>query len=165
MSHLESLIAEYLEWQGYLIRRNLKVGRRAKGGWEMELDVVGYHPQSNRIIHYEPSIDALGWPAREARYKKKFQLARKYMFTEVFSWLDSSTQLEQIAVFYDHPKGRDTIAGGTIISIDELVAEIRAKVTACGPMISNAISQQYPLLRTIQMSHVGYCRAIQSFLH
>ena len=32
MSHLESLIAEYLEWQGYLIRRNLKVGRRAKGG-------------------------------------------------------------------------------------------------------------------------------------
>ena len=53
MSHLESLIAEYLEWQGYLIRRNMKVGRRAKGGWEMELDVVGYHPQLNKIIHYE----------------------------------------------------------------------------------------------------------------
>jgi hypothetical protein len=161
MSHLESLIAEYLEWQGYLIRRNLKIGRRAKGGWEMELDVVGYHPQLNKIIHYEPSIDALGWPAREARYKKKFQLAQKYMFTEVFAWLNSSTQLEQIAVFYDHPKGRDTIAGGTIISIDELVAEIRAKVIACGPMISNAIPQQYPLLRTIQMSHVGYTRAIE----
>ena len=105
MSHLESLIAEYLEWQGYLIRRNMKVGRRAKGGWEMELDVVGYHPQLNKIIHYEPSIDALRWADREARYVKKFRLAQRYMFTEVFSWLDSSTQVEQIAVFYDHPKG------------------------------------------------------------
>jgi hypothetical protein len=72
MSHLESLIAEYLEWQGYLIRRNMKVGRRAKGGWEMELDVVGYHPQLNKIIHYEPSIHALRWAEREARYVKKF---------------------------------------------------------------------------------------------
>jgi hypothetical protein len=162
MSHLESLIAEYLEWQGYLIRRNLKVGRRAKGGWEMELDVVGYHPKLNKITHYEPSIDALGWRAREARYEKKFQKAQQYMFTEVFPWLDESTEVEHIAVFYDHPKGRDTIAGGKLISIDELVAEIRKQVTKCGPMISNAIPQQFPLLRTIQMSHVGYSRAILS---
>jgi hypothetical protein len=27
MSHLESLIAEYLELQGYFIRRKMKVGR------------------------------------------------------------------------------------------------------------------------------------------
>jgi hypothetical protein len=160
MRHLESLIAEYLEWQGFLIRRNVKVGRRAKGGWEMELDVVGYHPQSGTLVHYEPSIDALGWEKREARYTKKFQLARKYMFTELFSWLPPSTHIEQIAVFYDHPRGRDRIAGGKIMSIDELMAEIRSKVITCGPMISNAISEQYPLLRTIQMSHSGYCRAI-----
>ena len=80
----------------------------------MELDVVGYHPQLNKIIHYEPSIDALGWTERQGRYEKKFQLARKYMFTEVFSWLDSSTQVEQIAVFYDHPKGRDTMPEGRL---------------------------------------------------
>jgi hypothetical protein len=160
MSHLESLIAEYLEWQGYLIRQNLKVGRRAKGGWEMELDVIGYHPKQNKIAHYEPSIDALGWAAREVRYKKKFQKARQYMFTEVFPWLDPSTKVEHIAVFYDQPKGRDTIPGGKVISIDELVAEIRNEVTKCGPMISNAIPEQFPLLRTIQMSHKGYSKAI-----
>ena len=159
MRHLESLIAEYLEWQGFLIRRNIKVGRRDKGGWEMELDVVGYHPEQNRILHYEPSIDALTWANRETRYEKKFTLGRKYMFAEVFKWLPNETRIEQIAVFYNHPKGRDKIAGATIMSIDELMAEIRLKVTACGPMISNAISEQYPLLRTIQMSHIGYCRA------
>ena len=160
MSHLEILIAEYLEWQGFLVRRNTKVGRRAKGGWEMELDVVGFHPSSGRLVHYEPSIDARGWPAREERYEKKFAAAKKYMFTELFEWLPVTTKIEQIAVFYDHPRGRDFIAGAKLMSIDELVAEIRTKVVACGPMISNAISERYPLLRTIQMSHSGYCRAI-----
>jgi hypothetical protein len=80
MSHLESLIAEYLEWQGFLIRRNLKAGRRAKSGGEMELDVVGSHPKLNKIMHYEPSIDALKWWVREQRYDKKLTLVRKYMF-------------------------------------------------------------------------------------
>jgi hypothetical protein len=161
MRHLESLIAEYLEWQGFLIRRNLKVGRRDKGGWEMELDVVGYHPEQNRIVHYEPSIDALTWANREPSYEKKFAIGRKYMFTEVFKWLPNKTRIEQIAVFYNHPKGRDKIAGASIMSIDELMAEIKSKVTACGPMIKNAISEQYPLLRTIQMSQVGYCRTLR----
>jgi hypothetical protein len=161
MRHLESLIAEYLEWQGFPIRRNIKVGRRDKGGWEMELDVVGYHPEQNRIVHYEPSIDALTWANREPRYEKKFALGRKYMFTEVFKWLPNKTRIEQIAVFYNHPKGRDKIAGATIMSIDELMAEIKSKVTVCGPMIKNAISEQYPLLRTIQMSQVGYCRTLR----
>ena len=162
MSHLETLIAEYLEWQGFLVRRNTKVGRRPKGGWEMELDVVGFHPPSGKLVHYEPSIDALGWARREERYMKKFEAAKKYMFTELFTWLPSTTQIEQVAIFYDHPRGRDFIAGAKIMSIDELVAEIRTKVVACGPMISNAISESYPLLRTIQMSHVGYYRAINT---
>ena len=160
MSHLEDLIAEYLERQGFMIRRNTKVGKRKRGGWEMELDVVGFHPQDNKLVHYEPSFDALTWGKREERYKKKLELARKYMFTELFPWLPPSTLIEQIAVFYNHPRGRDAIAGAKIMSIDELVAEIRTKVVAFGPMIRNAISEQYPLLSTIQMSHVGYYRSI-----
>lgn len=67
MSHLESLLVEYLDWQGYLVRRNTKVGRLAHGGWEMELDVVGYHPKSRDLLHYEPSVDAHDWQTREER--------------------------------------------------------------------------------------------------
>jgi hypothetical protein len=63
-------------------------------------------------------------------------------------------------VFISHPKGRDQIAGGSILSIDELMASIRAKVTAGGAMAANAIPEKYPLLRTIQLSHVGYNKAI-----
>jgi len=141
------------------VKRNLKVGRGTKGGYEMELDVVGLNPKTQTIVHYEPSLDAKTWGDREPRYEKKFRLGKKYMFTEVFDWLPKSTRIEHIAVFYNHPKGRDKIAGATIMSIDELMAEIRARVCEKGPVIKNAISERHPLLRTIQMSHVAYCRA------
>jgi hypothetical protein len=160
MSHLETLVAEYLEWQGFLVRRNTKVGRLPRGGYEMELDVVGYHPKSNTLVHYEPSIDAIGWPKREARYKKKFDAGKKYIFTEIFLWVPPTTPLQQIAVFVDHPRDRHTIAGGTIMSIDEFMAQVRSKIVACGMMSKNAVPEQYPLLRTIQLSHSGYYRVI-----
>lgn len=160
MRHLEVLISEYLEWQGYFIRRNSKVGRLSHGGWEMELDVVAFHPQTQDLVHYEPSIDALSWDKRTLRYVKKFEAGRKYIFSELFPWLPPSTPLRQVAVFISHPKGRDTMAGGVIVSIDELMAEIRAKVMLKGPMVGSAISEQYPLLRTIQLSHAGYYRAV-----
>lgn len=161
MSHLESLIAEYLEWDGFLVKRNTKVGRRALGGWEMELDVVGFNPQTEALVHYEPSLDANSWKKREERYKKKFGLGRKYIFKELFPWLPSGTRLEQIAVFPSHPRTRDVIAGGRVISIDELIDEIKSKVLKWGPLRSNAIPEQFPLLRTIQISHVGYNRLIK----
>jgi hypothetical protein len=160
MSHLESLIAEYFDWQGYIVRRNIKVGRLGHGGWEMELDIVGYDPTSNTVVHYEPSIDALNWGKREARYLKKFEAGRKYTFTEVFSWLPPETPLKQVAVFISRPREKNEIAGGILISIDELMSEIRAKVVERGPMCRNAIPEQYPLLRTLQMTHSGYYRAI-----
>ncbi len=160
MSHLESLIAEYLDWQGHIVRRNVKVGRLNHGGWEMELDIIGYHPGSNIVVHYEPSIDALSWEKREARYLKKFNAGRRYIFTEVFSWLPPETPLKQVAVFISRPREKKEFAGGALLSIDELMSEIRAKVIECGPMCRNAISEQYPLLRTLQMTHSGYNRAI-----
>ena len=161
MSHLETLIAEYLEWRGFLIRRNTKVGKLGHGGWEMELDIVGFHPQTQTLVHYEPSIDALSWEKREARYAKKFDSGRKYILKDLFSWLPATTKLHQFAVFVSHPAGRDAISGGTLLSIDELMAEIRAEVMKRGAMVRNAISEQYPLLRTIQMSHAGYYRATE----
>ena len=160
MSHLEHLIAEYLDLEGFLVRRNIKVGPLNHGGWEMELDLVGYHPVTGRLVHYEPSIDALSWTKREERYIKKFRAGRKYILDKVFPWLKNNTPIEQYAVFISHPKGRDDIAGGKILSVDELVKTIRDQVCSKGVMAKNAIPEQYPLLRTMQLSHCGYYRAL-----
>jgi len=159
-THLESLLFEYLDWQGYLVHRNIKVGRLRHGGWEMELDIIGYKHNSGDLVHYEPSIDALSWAKREERYERKFRAGRKHIYETVFPWLSKDTALRQVAVFITHPKGRNAIAGGSIQSVDELMAEIRSKVVACGIMASGAIPEQYPLLRTLQLSHVGYYRAL-----
>lgn len=158
MSHLEDLIREFYEWQGYVVRSNIKVGRLSHGGWEGELDVVAYHPQSKTLLHLEPSIDALSWDRRETKFDKKFSAGRKYIFSEVFPWLDTSIELRQIAVLTSG-ESREELAGGEVITIDTLAEEIRERVKQEGKMVSGAIPEQYPLLRTIQLLTSGYGRA------
>lgn len=160
MSHLETLIVEYLDWEGFLVKKNIKVGRLNHGGWEMELDVIGYHPIQKKLVHYEPSIDADSWKKREERYAKKFEAGRNYIFEHVFPWLDKKTGIEQYAVFSSHPKDRDEIAGGKIISIDEFVKGVRDRVLKQGIMGKKAIPEQFPLLRTMQISHCGYYKVL-----
>jgi hypothetical protein len=83
VSHLEDLLCEYYDWQGYIVRRNVKVGRLGHGGWEGELDIVAYHPKTCDLVHLEPSIDALPWTTRQPRFARKFKVGAKYIFTEV----------------------------------------------------------------------------------
>ena len=160
MSHLENLIVEYYDWKGYLVKRNIKVGRLKHGGWEMELDVIAYHPHEGHLIHLEPSVDADSWKKREYRFAKKFGAGEKYIFTDVFTWLEPTTPVDRVAVLISHPKGRDKIAGANIQSIDELMLEIRGEIKKEGIVAKKAVPEQYPLLRTIQMSDNGYYKAL-----
>ena len=161
MSHIESLIVEYLNWQGFLVKNNIKVGKLKHGGWEMELDVIGFHPFAEYLVHYEPSLDADKWEDREARYSKKFKAGAKYIHSEVFPFLPKKTPICHIAVFPSHPKDRHEIAGGKILSIDELIKEIKEKVDEWGIASRRAIPENFPLLRTIQFSQRGYHKVLE----
>lgn len=161
MSHLEDLIVEYYDWKDYVVKRNVKVGRRAKGGWEMEIDVVAFHHKSGHLIHLEPSLDADSWKKREERFKKKFDAGKKYIGKEIFAWLDSSIALEQVAILPSRTKDRVSLAGGNLITVDEFIAMVRNEVISQGKASSNAIPEIYPLLRTLQLSHNGYERVVE----
>ena len=50
MNFLEQLVAEWYEFNGYFVRRNVKVGPRAKGGHDGELDVVAFHPGRKSLV-------------------------------------------------------------------------------------------------------------------
>ncbi len=76
---LEQLVGEWYEYRGYFVRRNVLVGKRAKGGYECELDVVAFNPVTRHLVHIEPSMDCDSWPVRERRYGKKFRAGRKYI--------------------------------------------------------------------------------------
>jgi len=158
LNHLESLIAEYYDWKGYLVKKNLKVGKLSHGGWEMELDIIAFNPITQHLIHIEPSIDAYSWEIRESRFKKKFESGEKYMFSNVFPWLDENTPVERIIVLPAHSAGRDYLCGAKIFSLDEFMLKIKNDIMKCGKMARNAIPEQYPLLRTIQLVTNGYYR-------
>jgi hypothetical protein len=66
INFLEQLVAEWYEFNGYFVRRNVMVGRRSGGGWECELDVVALHPKKKRLVHIETSMDAASWGTRES---------------------------------------------------------------------------------------------------
>ena len=51
-NHLESLVAEWYEFRGYFVRRNVPVGKRPKGGYDCELDIVAFHPEQKSFGSY-----------------------------------------------------------------------------------------------------------------
>ena len=157
MAHLEDLIAEHLDWQGYVVKQNILVGKRAKGGWDMELDIVAYRHGDHSLLHVEPSLDAHPWAKREMRFTKKFDAGRKLIFAEVFPWLDKDTPIEQVAILPGRGE-RETLAGARLITVDEYIATVRDDI-ANGPVASRgAIPEKYPLLRTVQFLVKGYQR-------
>ena len=92
----------------------------------------------------------------ERRFAKKFEAGRKYIFTEVFPWLSPETPLRQYCVLVRHPRNRSSLAGGTIISIDELMRCIKDEISQSGIMAKSAVPEQYRLLRTVQLTVSGY---------
>ncbi|GAB4404806.1 MAG: hypothetical protein OHK0048_24430 [Rhodoferax sp.] len=149
MNYLERFVAEWYEYQGYFVRRNVNVGRRPRGGWECELDVVAFHPEKKHLVHIEPSMDANSWDERERRYTKKFAAGRKYI-PALFAGLELPGQVEQIALFeFASKANRTELAGGKIMLVSELLQEVVA-VVRDRRVASAAISEQYPILRTVQ---------------
>ncbi len=149
-NHLEQLISEWLEFKGYFVRRNVKVGKLAHGGHESELDIVAYHPVDNHLLQVEPSIDAHPWEKREMRFRKKFDAGRKYIIDDIMPWLPHNKHFEQWAVLWASNKNHQEVGGGRVIPIWNLYRMISRDVLAIGSPLGNAIPEQFPLLRTMQ---------------
>ena len=78
-NHLEQQTAEWLEYRGYFVRQSVLVGKREKGGFEGELDIVALNPVTLHLLHVECSMDPDPWEKREHRYTAKFERGRRYV--------------------------------------------------------------------------------------
>ena len=155
MNHLEQLVYEYYDWMGYLVKSNLRVGKRKQGGYEMELDIVAYNPHKKHLIHIETSLDAASWEERKKRYSKKFEIGKKYIFSEVFTWLDENENIDQMIIAIS--KTRNGLLNGVkIITVDDFMSIVINDVKKKGKANKNAIPEKYQLLRTIQFCVSGY---------
>lgn len=157
MSFLESVVREYHQWKNHVVRTNVKVGRRGKGGYTGELDVVAFNPDRQVLYHYELSMDSLSKAKREARFIKKFETGRKFAHT-LFPWIDPEVILEQVLVLPGRGSLPD-IPEVTVWNLDDFMAQvIRVDVRKVGYMVKAAIPEQFPILRTIQLLECGYTK-------
>ena len=150
-NHLEALVAEWYEFQGYFVRRNVQVGKRAKGGYECELDIVAFNPETSTLIHLEPSLDSDSWAKRELRYAKKFEAGKRYIPT-LFNGIPIPKQIDQVALFvYGGGEARTQLAGGRIVFVKEFMYDIHAGI-GHRKVSSAAIPEVFPQLRTLQFA-------------
>jgi hypothetical protein len=150
MNFLEQLVAEWFEYRGFFVRRNVKVGRREKGGYDCELDVVAFDPATRCVLHVEPSMDADTWERRNFRYDKKFEAGRIHI-PGIFSHFGELVDIRQIALFGYGGKGTGFVAGGEVMLVSELMADIAQDLR--GKKIARqAVPEIYPLLRAVQFT-------------
>ncbi|MFH0770326.1 MAG: hypothetical protein V1926_03020 [Candidatus Peregrinibacteria bacterium] len=149
-NHLEQLVAEWYQLQGFFVRRNVQVGKRPQGGYECELDVVAFHPVLKHLVHVEPSLDCDTWQRREERYRKKFDAGRRHI-PSLFAGFNLPTEFEQIALFVYGGGKRTTLAGGRVMFIKDFMQEILNSIRT-RKVGSAAIPEDYPLLRSLQFA-------------
>ena len=148
-NYLEQLAAEWYEYQGYVVRRNIFVGKLARGGYECELDIVAFNPVTHHLVHVEPSMDADSWATRERRYRKKFEAGQKYI-PSILEGFQLPKAIEQIALLvFASKRDRETLAGGKLLLIPELLEEILAALRTRS-LASSVVPEHLPLIRTLQ---------------
>ncbi|MCB9915233.1 MAG: hypothetical protein H6828_08800 [Planctomycetes bacterium] len=148
---LEQLVSEWFEYQGYFVRRNVHVGKRAKGGYECELDVVAFHPGKPHLVHIEPSMDADSWKTRDERYRKKFRAGRRHI-PGLFPHLDIPEHVDQIALFvYGSDKNHTTVGGGKVLTIRRFLREVVGSLCQRG-LATEAVPEHMPILRALQFA-------------
>ncbi len=149
-SFLEELVAEWYEYKGYLVKRNERGGKRAKGGHEGELDVVAFHPKKKHLVHIETSTDADSWATRKRRFAKKFASGRKYI-PLLFPGLTLPESTEKIAIFvFGSTKTHKTVGGGNVQIAEDFILDIVREMKNT-PFLTRAVPEKYPILRVVQM--------------
>lgn len=161
-NHLEDLTAEWLEFNGYFVRKSVLVGKRAKGGFEGELDVVAVHPRTKHLLHVECSLDADPWEKRELRFTAKFERGRRYI-APLFEGLDLGIAPDQVALLQFGGGARTHVGTGRIVWVADFVADILAQLRTRSPD-RMAVPSTLPHIRTMQLAaqpsrlrkHQGY---------
>jgi hypothetical protein len=150
INFLEELVAEWHEYKGYIVKRNERVGRRAKGGHEGELDVVAFNPVTSHLVHVETSTDAESWANREKRFAKKFASGARHI-NALFKGLPLPGQVEKkVILAFGSDKNHKVVGGGQVVLVEDYVIEILRELKGVS-FLSKAVPEKYPILRVLQM--------------
>lgn len=149
-NYLVQLAAEWYEFQGYLVLRNVPVASAAKPA-VMELDVLATHPHSQEFVHLEASMDSDSWQKRERRFKAKFRAARAHLEALTKRRGKKLLLRQRALLVYAGSSSRRSLGGGELVRMPEFLHEI---IAALGPrrLDRQIVPEHLPLLRTLQFA-------------
>lgn len=148
---LEQLVAEWYEFRGYFIRRNVKVGKRPNGGYDSEFDIVAFNPISRHLVHVEPSMDCDSWTTREKRFRAKFDAGQKHI-PGIFDGFSNLPDIEHLAIFvYGSTKNHTLIGNGRIVPIKILMDDIHASLANL-EIRNAAVPEHFTILWSLQFA-------------
>ena len=157
MNFLERLVAEWYEYNRYLVKTNHKYNLRPiklKGGYEGEFDVLAFHPTKKELIHIEASTDANSNKERTEYVQKKFR-AKDEEYLKEFPFAKGWTIKRRAIIGLQKkvlPSPHPTIE---TFSIPGFLEEICEELKKCFPL-EDAVPECYSLLRAIQFAvHFG----------
>lgn len=150
MNFLEQLVSEWYEYKGYFLRRNARVGRLPRGGYECELDVVAFHPKTRHLVHVEPSTDASSMKERDERYAKKFSAGRKYIPDLLEGLPIDMRTIDQYSIVLNGNRDKwPTLGGCRYVLAKEFFMQILRDVKDVRPA-TDAIPESFSHLRLLQ---------------
>lgn len=152
MNFLEQLVAEWYAYRGFFVRTNIKFGKRAKGGYKGEMDVVAFHPQGRTLVHIEASSDAYSWPKRKEMFRKKFQIEEQ-LYASEFGFEFEKVVKVAVVSFTQPREPVEPVELGCdkLFLVRDLMRWITSRLRSTHPMKA-AVPEVYPLLRAIQFA-------------
>jgi len=161
VNFLEQLMAEWYEYRAYFVLSNKKCGKRAKGGYKGEIDVLAFDPKEQEFVHIEASADADSWRERKSKFRKKFRAAEGH-YAELFRC--EVGQVKKVAIVgFTKPRRKPDFGGDIEVqSVPDLIAEISSALVKKHPM-EEVVPEGFPILRAIQFAvHYGIPRTSSS---
>ncbi|HEC92310.1 MAG TPA: hypothetical protein ENI51_04855 [Candidatus Atribacteria bacterium] len=149
MNFLEELVAEWYDFNGYFIKKNIRIEELPKGGYKGEMDIIAFHPLKKELVHIETSTDAKNWDARKKRLLKKFNTAQN-CYQDLFPFEYRNIKRIAIAGWFAKKHSKRASLGEDIElkSLPEFTNEIISALK--NYPASKAVPEKYPLLRAIQ---------------
>lgn len=154
MNFLEQLTSEWYAYQGYFVRTNVKMNKRAKGGWDNELDVLAFSARTGELIHIESTWDAEPWSKRKARFlTKKFVYSRSQYKDIVGANISKLRKIALVGLGRSAKSDLNWGSGVEVMLIPSFIARIAKELEKKDPL-KDIVPEGFPRLRAMQLALV-----------
>ena len=155
VNFLEELIAEWYQYRGLLVMRNINLKKSVGGGIAGEIDILAFYPPGLQIIHAETSADSKRWRERIKFFKEKFKWPNELYYNEL-RLPQKARRIDKIAIIHcsDKPRGENKTqfekeTGAKLITFSEFM---KNSIIPNISKYSGTIPETFPLLRAIQLT-------------